>query len=95
MDSTAILESIKSTVNDEGLTAAMAHPDWAAAYEDTLDNLDLPFREKDVKEEVTLLYVLTQYSFFVENGMIFSESRTIATDPYAWKNGEWVSACDL
>ncbi len=69
----------------------MAHPQWTAAYEDTVENIDLPFREKDVDDEVTLAYVLCTYSFGVdEKNRIFCDTLKFGTDGYTWDGSDWV-----
>jgi len=85
------LKSLQSMVNDDGLTKAMAHPEWAASYADTLENIDLPFREKDADDEVTLAYVLTTFSFGVdEKNRIYCDTQKIGTDGYTWTGEDWM-----
>lgn len=73
MDHTTF-ENLRAIINDENLAKAAAHPDWAFAVNDALSNINLPFRAKDVDGEVTLLYILTIYSFGVDDmGRLYRE----------------------
>lgn len=92
MDHTTF-ENLRAIINDENLAKAAAHPDWAAAVNDALSDMDLPFRGKDVDGEVTLLYILTIYSFGVDDmGRLYREETNFGRDALVYVNGEWVEA---
>ena len=94
MANNGTLESIKSIVNNPALAEAMAHPDWDDAFEKTLSNFDLPFRQKDVDDDVTFMFILTQFSFYVEDGKLWCDCCHIPCDPAFWRDGEWVEEGD-
>lgn len=80
-------------INDENLAKAAAHPDWAFVVNDALSNINLPFRAKDVDEKVTLLYILTLYSFGVDDmGRLYREEPIFGSGTLVYVNREWVEA---
>lgn len=92
MDHTTF-ENLRAIINDENLAKAAAHPDWAAAINNTLSNIDFPFRPKDVDKEVTLLYILTLHSFGVDaKGRLYREETNFESDALVYVKGKWVEA---
>lgn len=84
--------SLVTIVTDKDLKEAIEHSDWNAAYEHTLADQELPFVRDDVGELVTFLHMITQFTFYVEDGKLMCGAYM--EEPAFWRNGEWIGVGD-
>ena len=77
------LDSLVTALQDPDLRAAMAHPDWEAAYEALVSvQSDRIEGFSDLSDSAQFMSILDCQEFSVENGFVMSNE-------YAWRDGAW------